>query len=123
MPSEAWVSDPRIKAVVVTAPAFGFAFNPTGLQNVRVPVQLWGAADDRHQLNPWYDEAVRLALPRPPEYHVIAGAGHYSFLPPCTPHLAHRAPQICTDPLGFDRTAFHQAFNAQVVQFFKATLH
>ncbi len=123
VPPRAWISDPRIKAVVVAAPAFGFAFSPDGLKNVRVPVQLWRAADDHHQPDPWYDEAVRLALPRPPEYHVVDGAGHYGFLPPCTPRLAVRAPRICTDPPGFDRAAFHQAFNAQIVRFFQATLH
>ena len=69
--------DPRVKAVVVAAPAWGFAFGRAGLKDVHIPIELWRAANDRHQPNPWYDEAVRLALPRPPEYHVVAGAGHY----------------------------------------------
>lgn len=122
VPRAAWSSDARIKAVVIAAPAFGFAFGRAGLKDVRIPIQLWRAADDHHQPNPWYDEAVRLALPRPPEYHVVAGAGHYDFLPPCGPRLASVAPQICSDPPGFDRAAFHQAFNAQIVRFFHAKL-
>lgn len=122
VPPGAWIRDPRIKAAVIAAPAFGFTFDRVGLKNVHIPIQLWRAADDRHQPNPWYDEAVRLALPRPPEYHVIAGADHYGFLPPCDPRLAKRAPNICADPPGFDRMAFHQAFNAQVVRFFLTAL-
>ncbi len=122
-PPGAWIPDRRIKAVVIAAPAFGFAFDRAGLKDVRIPIQLWRAADDHHQPNPWYGETVRLGLPRPPEYHVIAGTGHYGFLPPCGPRLAAMAPRICADPPGFDRAAFHHAFNAQIVRFFRANLH
>jgi predicted dienelactone hydrolase len=122
VPPHAWVADPRIRAIVVAAPAFGFAFDRAGLASVRVPVQLWGAAEDRHQPNPWYEEAVRTALPKPPEYHVVPGADHYAFLAPCSAELAAAAPQICTDPPRFDRAAFHRTFNAEVVRFFRETL-
>jgi predicted dienelactone hydrolase len=122
-PPGAWAPDLRIKAAVVAAPSFGFAFAPTGLKDVHIPIQLWRAADDRHQPNPWYDEAVRRALPRAPDYHVVPGADHFDFLPPCGPRLAALAPRICDDPSGFDRAAFHQAFNAEIVRFFRSKLH
>ncbi|AYG68826.1 MULTISPECIES: prolyl oligopeptidase family serine peptidase [unclassified Rhizobium] len=122
VPSDAWQQDGRIKAVAVAAPAFGFTFSPGGLRDVKVPIQLWRAADDRHQPNPWYDEAVRAALPRPPELHVVTGAGHYDFLPPCSATLAKSAPLICTDPNGFDRATFHRRMNAQLIRFFRAKL-
>ncbi|WP_241018429.1 dienelactone hydrolase [Paraburkholderia sp. Tr-20389] len=122
VPASAWVHDPRIKAAVIAAPAFGFTFGRAGLANVHVPVQLWRAADDRHQQHPYYDEAVRAALPHAPDYHVVAGAGHYDFLPPCDVRLAHKRPELCNSLPGFDRAAFHEQFNAAVVQFFQATL-
>ncbi|WP_413990067.1 alpha/beta hydrolase family protein [Labrys okinawensis] len=122
VPGDAWIPDKRIKALVVAAPAFGFTFSPAGLAAVHVPIQLWRAANDSHQPAPYYDEAVRLALPRPPEYHVVANAGHYDFLPPCGPHLAKMAPLICMDPASFDREAFHTEFNSEVVRFFAANL-
>jgi predicted dienelactone hydrolase len=54
---------------------------------------------------------------------VVPNAGHFSFLAPCTPMLRQYAPAIiCTDPAGFDRTAFHSEFNPAVVAFFKAKL-
>ena len=121
-PSDAWTPDPRIKAAVAAAPAFGFTFVNGGLEKVRIPIQLWRAADDKHQPNPWYEEKVRAALPNPPEYHVVDGAGHFDFLPPCGPRLAAVAPQICADPPGFDRAAFHQRFNADVTRFFETSL-
>lgn len=121
-PADAWTPDPRVKAVVVAAPAFGFAFTGAGLANVHIPVQLWRGAEDRHQPDPWYEEPVRLALPQPPDYHVVPGAGHYDFLPPCGPHVAAAVPQICADPPDFDRAAFHARFNADVTRFFEANL-
>jgi predicted dienelactone hydrolase len=121
-PPDAWVADPRIKAIVVAAPAFGFAFDRAGLAPVRIPVQLWGAAEDRHQPPPGYEDAVLHALPRPPEFHRVPNAGHYDFLPPCDARLAAANPAICTSLPGFDRAAFHAQFNAAVVGFFDRTL-
>jgi predicted dienelactone hydrolase len=53
---------------------------------------------------------------------MIPNADHYAFLPPCSPELAAAAPQLCTDPPGFDRAAFHRSFDAEVVRFFSQTL-
>jgi predicted dienelactone hydrolase len=114
-------ADPRIRAAVVAAPALGFTFAPAGLSAVTVPVQLWRAEADTVLPHPLYAEAVRSALPKPPEYHVVAGADHYDFLPPCSPGLAKVAPVICGKP-AFDRAAFHTTFNAEVVRFFQKTL-
>ena len=114
--------EPRIKAAVVAAPALGFTFSPDGLKNVKVPVQLWRAANDVLVPYPRYAEAVRLALPETPDYHVVANAGHFDFLVPCSSALASIAPAICASAAGFDRTAFHASFNAAVVSFLNKTL-
>ncbi|MEX3959103.1 alpha/beta hydrolase family protein [Trinickia sp. EG282A] len=122
VPAGAWVHDPRIKALVIAAPSFGFTFGRAGLSGVRAPVQLWSAADDRHQPHPYYDEPVRADLPHAPEYHVVANAGHYDFLPPCDARLSRMRPEICNSLPGFDRAAFHKQFNADVVRSFQAML-
>lgn len=122
VPASVWIHDPRIKAIVIAAPAFGFTFGRIGLSRVRAPIQLWRAADDRHQPDPYYEEAVRADLPRAPEYHVVSNAGHYDFLPPCDARLSQKKPEVCSSLPGFDRVAFHEQFNADVVQFFHATL-
>jgi predicted dienelactone hydrolase len=44
------------------------------------------------------------------------------FLAPCSDALAEAAAQICQDPAGFDRAAFHRAFNQSVVDFFTTRL-
>ena len=113
--------DPRIRALVVAAPALGFTF-VHGLAQVTQPVQLWRADDDHVLPAPEYADAVRRALPAPPDFHGVPGADHYDFLAPCTPELARVAPPICTSEPGFDREAFHKTFNQAVVSFFLAHL-
>jgi predicted dienelactone hydrolase len=111
------VADSRIKAAVVVAPALGFTFGPEGLKNIKVPVQLWRAENDVIVPHPRYAEAVRLALPQAPDYHVVPNAGHFDFLAPCSSALAAVAPSICASAAGFDRASFHVGFNDAVVAF------
>ena len=115
------VPDRRIRALVVAAPALGFTF-AHGLDYVRIPVQLWRADDDHILPAPDYADAVRAALPRPPQFETVADAGHFDFLAPCSPALAKVAPAICTSRPGFDRTAFHERFNRAVTAFLRAKL-
>jgi predicted dienelactone hydrolase len=117
-----WTHDPRLKAIVVAAPALGYTFGREDLAKVRAPVQLWRAENDTVLPHPFYAEAVRLALPTPPEFHLAEGADHFDFLRPCTAEIAKAAPQICVSPVGFDRSAFHLEFNRDVVAFFRRTL-
>jgi predicted dienelactone hydrolase len=114
--SGAFVPDGRIRAVVVAAPALGFTFDRAGLRAVRVPVQLWRAGADRILPAPFYADAVRAALPSPPEFHDVPGAGHLDFLAPCAAWVT--APAICASAPGFDRAAFHRELDAAVVAFF-----
>jgi len=113
--------DARIKALVVAAPALGFAFGEAGLADIRVPVQLWRADEDHVLPAPLYADAVRAALPREPEFHAVPGAGHFDFLAPCA-QATSGPPPICRSSPGFDRFAFHESFNAAVVRFFSARL-
>lgn len=121
-PAATAVADARIKVAVIAAPALGFTFSPDGLKNVKVPVQLWRAENDVIVPHPRYAEAVRLALPEAPDYHVVPNAGHFDFLAPCSDAFASMAPAICTSSAGFDRAAFHVGFDSAVVKFFAKAL-
>jgi predicted dienelactone hydrolase len=114
--------DARLKALVVAAPALGFTFTKDGLGRVTQPVQLWQGGADQILPAPFYVEPVRDALPTPPEYRRVEGAGHFDFLPPCSPELAAAATMICAPTPGFDRAAFHEMLNREVVRFFRETL-
>jgi predicted dienelactone hydrolase len=118
--SAAWTHNTRIKAVVSAAPALGYTFED--LSQVTMPVQLWRASDDQILPDPHYASAVKTALPKPPEYHVVAGAGHFDFLNVCNAQGKATAGVICASAPGFDRAAFHHTFNAAVTAFFTANL-
>ena len=57
-----------------------------------------------------------------PPGHAVAGAAHFAFLAPCSAQLAAAAPAVCAPTPGFDRTKFHERFNAEVVRFLKTRL-
>lgn len=117
-----WVHDRRIAAAVVAAPAIGYAFSPQGLADVKVPLQLWRGDHDEVLPHPRHAQNVYDGLPVKPDYHVVPNAGHFAFLAPCNASFAAMVPEVCHDPDGFDREAFHREFNAAVVAFFKAKL-
>jgi predicted dienelactone hydrolase len=119
VPASAWSRDPRIKAAVIAAPGFGFAFELDGLSKVTAAVQLWNGTEDRNVPYQTNEAVVRKGLPTPPDYHAVSGAGHFSFLAPCPSWLL---PQICKEPNGFDRVAFHREFNREVIAFFRSKL-
>ena len=116
------LKETRLRAAVVAAPALGFTFGGDGLRDVQIPIQLWRAEDDTLLPHPWYAEVVRQSLPVSPEYHVVPKAGHFDFLSTCSERLAAVAPKICGSQQGFDRGAFHDRFNADVLAFFTKTL-
>jgi predicted dienelactone hydrolase len=116
------VHDPRIAAAVIAAPAIGYGFTPQGLSGVQVPIQLWRGDRDEILAHPYHAQNVYDGLPIKPEYHVVPNAGHFAFLAPCSAALQSIVSDICSDPAGFDRAAFHREFNAAVVAFFEAKL-
>lgn len=117
--TSAWVHDPRIKAAVVIAPGYGFAFEPDGLSQIKASVQLWNGVEDKSVPYETNEAVVRRLLPNPPEYHSIPGAAHFTFLAPCPSILF---PLLCKDANGFDRVNFHRALNRAVVNFFETRL-
>jgi predicted dienelactone hydrolase len=118
----ALVHDPRISAAVIAAPAVGYAFTREALAGIKAPIQLWRGDSDEILPHPRHAQQVYDGLPSKPEYHVVPNAGHFAFLAPCTAMSEKFAPEICRDPAGFDRMAFHREFNIAVVTFFAAKL-
>lgn len=117
-----WAHDARVKAVVVADPLNAFP-GSGDLQNIKIPVQLWSSERGGDGVTPQDMLRLRDDLPVKPDYRKVKGAGHFSFITPCPAEMEKAVPQICSDAPGFDRTAFHRNFNADVVSFFKASLH
>ena len=120
IPATVWNHDPIIKAAVLAAPAADYLFEPDGLSRVTAPVQVWNGTIDR--IEPYEKNAalLRHLLPKPPELHLVAGAGHFTFVSPCP--LVIRWAWFCTETGGFDRAAFHREFNQSVIGFYQRNL-
>lgn len=113
----------RIKAAVLADPAHTVAFTAETLKSITIPIQTWRSelgAKER-SIDPSGVSRVLNNVPGKPEAHIVP-AGHFAFLPPCSPEFAASKPLFCTDPAGFDRDAFHKRFNADVVSFFNRNL-
>jgi predicted dienelactone hydrolase len=63
---------------------------------------------------------LRGLLPKPPDFHLIPGAGHYTFLSPCP--LVLRWAWFCKETGSFDRAAFHRDFDQSVIEFYQRNL-
>lgn len=113
--------DPRVKAAVIANP-LAIYFTAASFASVKIPVQLWNTEHGGDGVEPADVAAVDKSLPAPHEFHFVANAGHFVFLTPCPADLAARGPELCTDPPGFDRVAFHKQFDAEVLAFFRANL-
>jgi predicted dienelactone hydrolase len=120
IPREIKTRDARVKAAVLADPAITFLFGPDDLNDVTVPIEIWsselgGAGVTRDSVT-----NVSRRLPAQPPPHLVAHAGHWAFLAPCSAGQAAGNARICVDAPEFDRAAFHQSFNAELVTFFRA---
>jgi predicted dienelactone hydrolase len=108
-----------LAAVIADSPSE--VFTQDNLAAIKIPIQFWRSALGGGGVGPSGTERLASSLPGKPDIHVIP-AGHYGFLPPCSPQLAANLPRFCTDPPGFDRAAFHREFDASIVRFFREHL-
>jgi predicted dienelactone hydrolase len=127
MPARALVHDPRVRAIVIADPAFGPLFDRNALEEVSVPLDLWASelsGEDKTggEVTLDFVSAIDRELPVEHDFHLVRGAGHFAFLPPCAPDLAKTSARICADRPGFDRTYFHENFNAAALAFFRGHL-
>jgi predicted dienelactone hydrolase len=112
------VADPRVRALVLLAPAAGW-YRPEGaLREVKVPILMLAAEHD--PVTPqWNAEVVLEGVPDRAKvrYRVVENAGHFAFLSPFPPQLRNPGFLPSTDPPGFDREAFHETLPGEVLEF------
>lgn len=111
--------DARIRAVVAMAPVSAL-FPDGGLDRVTVPVRLYGARLDE-ELRSDHLDRVHALLPTA-EVVWMKGAGHFAFMTPIPPDMRARAGAVAEDPPGFDRAAFQDRLNAEILAFLERTL-
>ncbi|WP_036665696.1 alpha/beta hydrolase family protein [Paludibacterium yongneupense] len=114
-------ADARVKAIFIMAP-LSMIFDAHGLAPVTLPVLIYLASSD-HILFPSENGFhIRPYLSHLVALKTIPRADHYLFMAPCSPALLATAREICTDPPGVDRVAWHVRIDADAVAFFNQVL-
>lgn len=110
--------DERVKALVLLAPATPWYMAEGALSDVKIPILMLVAEHDLFT-SEWHAELVLGRVPERAQvtYRVVENAGHYSFLSPFPPAMKSPSFPPSTDPEGFDREAFHERLNAEVLDF------
>lgn len=111
-------SDPRVSRIVLLAPATPWFLAEHSLDDVSVPILMYTA--DQDTITPAeHGTIVKAGLAGRGNltHHVVAGAGHYSFLAPFPPAMANPAFLPSQDPEGFDRVAFHATLYDEIAAF------
>ena len=78
------------------------------LADVHVPVLLYSGDGDKLVAVDKNAAALARKLPEPPDFKLLAGAGHFVFMAPCDSDQLVAMPAICTDADGVDREGIHQ---------------
>ena len=119
-PAQPLTHDPRIKAAVLADPLAIF-FSAASLTPIKTPIQLWASSRGGDGVQPRHVAFVNANLPAGHDYRVVPNSGHFAFFL-CPPALIQAQSDLCADAPGFDRTAFHAEFNAEVLAFFRKWL-
>jgi predicted dienelactone hydrolase len=112
--------DPRVRSIVLMAPNAA-PFTDDALAKVTVPVLVYAAENDSLTRVRYHAGRLAMALPQA-ECVLVKGAGHFSFVASFPTALKIVAGEGARDPDGFDRDAFHEVMNREIVGFFDRTL-
>jgi predicted dienelactone hydrolase len=116
-------SDPRVRALVLMAPACAWYGRPGALSGVDLPILLFTAEKDH--LGPHlFEYRVRNEVKDPSKviHREIANAGHFSFQSQFPASMTRPDFPPSQDPLGFDRVGFQQILQREIVSFLDAHL-
>jgi predicted dienelactone hydrolase len=117
------VRDPRVRALVLLAPASVWFMAEGALGDVDVPILMRTGALD--SLAPAIHLQVIMRGIRSSEridHRVVPGAGHFSFQSPFPPAMVKPEFPPSQDPPGFDRPAYQTVLNAEIEGFLRTSL-
>ncbi|KRP59332.1 alpha/beta hydrolase family protein [Pseudomonas trivialis] len=114
-------ADARIHALMLMAP-LSLMFGRHTLADVHVPVLLYSGDGDKLVAVDKNAAALARKLPEPPDFKLLAGAGHFVFMAPCDSDQLAAMPAVCTDADGVDREGIHRDLISEAGRFFSHTL-
>jgi predicted dienelactone hydrolase len=112
-------NDPRIKALILMAPAAAYYLPENSLDQVNIPILLFIAEKDQYTPKKWTADVILNGVPDKSKVTLktIKNAGHFSFISPFPPTMKSPNFLPSTDPEGFDREAFHQELPLEILDF------
>jgi len=114
-------ADPRVRAMLLMAP-LSLMFGRQTLADVQVPTLIYSGDQDQLLMVEKNAAALARKLPTHPDLRLLAGAGHFVFMAPCTAAQQQSTPALCTDGEGVDRSLIHKDLVSEAGQFFNQTL-
>ncbi|MEO8022293.1 dienelactone hydrolase [Polaromonas sp.] len=120
-PSIPPLTDPRVRAVVAMAP-MGALFNAASLAQIRIPVALYEAQQDRFLVPRFHAEWVAANMPGV-DMHRVPNAWHFAFSDAPTMPIPSEDGDIGANPPGFDRAAFLGRLQRELPAFFDKALN
>lgn len=114
-------ADPRVRALMLMAP-LSLMFGRQTLSDVQVPVLMYAGDGDELLALDKNAQALARKLPKSPEFKLLAGAGHFVFMAPCTDEQRATVPVMCNDRVGVDREDIHRQLSSDAGQFFDSAL-
>lgn len=108
--------DVRVRAVVALAP-MGVLFSAASLAQIRIPVAVYEAQQDRFLVPRFHAEWVAASLPGV-EMHRVPNAWHFAFQDMPTMPIASEDGDVGANPPGFDRRVFLGQLQRELPAFF-----
>ncbi len=116
--------DPRVRALVLLAPATPWFMAEGALAEVDVPILM--RTGERDEITrPDFHGAIVLRGVRDPsrvDHRVVPGANHFAFQSPYPPAMVRPEFLPSQDAPGFDRAAYQPVLHAEVEAFLEATI-
>jgi len=117
------VADPRVRAVVLLAPAAPWLMADDALADVDVPILMRTGEKDLHAPTGYDEVLLRGIRDRSRvDYRIVPNAGHFSFLSPFPPPMTGPLFPPSQDPPGFDRAAYLPELCGEVHAFLRGVL-
>jgi predicted dienelactone hydrolase len=118
-------NDPRIKALILMAPAAAYYLPENSLDQVTIPILLFIAEQDEYTPKKWTADVILNGVPDKSKVTLktIKNAGHFSFISPFPKTMQNPNFLPSTDPEGFDREAFHKELPLEILNFLGQNLN
>lgn len=115
--------DPRVRALVLLAPASIWYRAEGALAEVETPILMRTGERDPHT-PPLHGAIILRGVPDRAriDHQVVPNAGHFSFQSPFPPAMTRPGFPPSQDPPGFDRAAYEPVLSAEIATFLRASL-